>query len=90
LPVESEAILVAALVGSEVNRSTVTLPGCVALITPAAKPVADAASRKAAVPARPEQAATRAPGDVPPPPPAGRPSTIYVAPFDDGSVLVRP
>lgn len=38
LPTDSEAEMVAALLGQEVNRMTAALPGCVALITPAARP----------------------------------------------------
>lgn len=91
LPVEPEAVMVAALVGQELNRGFATLPGCVALITPP-RPVA---TDPAAVKTKPAPNTARAtpPAEAayppPPPPPTTRGPTYAPAPFED-TVLLRP
>lgn len=85
LPTEPEALMVAALVGQDLNRGATTLPGCVALITPP-RPAAPEATAKAK-PAAPSTA--RAVPAEPPYPPPQRAPTFIPAPFDD-AVLLRP
>lgn len=82
LPTEPEALMVAALVGQDLNRGATTLPGCVALITPP-RPAAPEAT------AKPKPAAPGTARAEPPYPPPQRAPALLPAPFDD-AVLLRP
>jgi hypothetical protein len=87
---ETEAAMLAVVLGQELNRSAATLPACLALITPPpavarATPEAQPKPAKPAVPA-----GTRPPvASAEPPPGYYRPPVYVPAPFDD-NMLVRP
>lgn len=86
---ETEAAMLAVVLGQELNRSAATLPACLALITPPA--VARATPEAQPKPAKPAVPAGARPpvASADPPPGTYRPPVYMPAPFDDG-ILVRP
>lgn len=87
---ETEAAMLAVVLGQELNRSAATLPACVALITPPAA-VARATPEAQPKPAKPAVATGARPPVASADPPSGyyRPPVYVPPPFED-SVLLRP